>query len=420
VINHSAARTVEVSRGCAGQNAEVEQAVDRSRHYVYEVWMGCGGIGFARSPDGGLHFDAPVMVPHSVNSSGKGWDPAISVGPSGTVYVAFMLTHSGYTFPVVAASFDHGITFPQVASLIPPVRKNWGDREFIAVAPDGTLYLTWDYGPSAKVVTYICTPGGSCAFATGDLNVVIQKSTDGGRSWGPIVPVSPGFPASGGDSGPIVVQPDGGIDVLYQGYQITNSTTYTMNPAHTYFTSSTDRGATWSAPVLVGADHPGLTMSLAEWWIDGAVGIDAAGNLYATWDTQTGASDVGWISFSTDHGKHWSDMIRATPDHDNATHIVQVIGASAGVAYVGWLSNNSPQGWAQYLRVFSVSKGWLTEPFVVSDNLFGDPAVWPGDTFGISALSADQPVVSWGSAARSSDHKPRSQIYATTLRFVIG
>ena len=156
---------------------------------------------------------------------------------------------------------------------MPPIRKNWGDRDFIAVAPDGAVYVTWDYGPSAAAVTYICSPAGSCAFATGDLNVVIQKSTDGGKTWGPIIPVSPGFPASGGDSAPLVIEPDGRIDLEYQGYHITNDVTYTMTPAHSYFTSSDDGGKTWSAPVQVGADR--LTMSKAEWWIDGAIGIDA-------------------------------------------------------------------------------------------------------------------------------------------------
>ena len=414
--SHTSRPIANVSSACAGQNAEVEQAVDAVRHYVYEAWMGCQGIGFARSTDGGLHFGSPISVPGSADSNGLGWDPAITVGPGGTVYVAFMFSQGPYTFPVVAASFDRGMTFPQVASLVPPVQGNWGDREFIAAAPDGTLYVTWDYGPSAAVVTYICTPGGSCAFATGDLNVVIQKSTDGGRTWGPIVPVSPGFPASGGDSAPLVVEPDGRIDVLYQGYRITNPTTYTMTPAHSYFTSSMDRGETWSSPVLVGAERPGLTMSLAEWWIDGSIGIDAAGNLYATWDTQTGGTDVGWMAFSTDHGKHWSDMIRVTPDHDNATHIVQVVGASAGLAYVGWLTDSPSRGWAQYVRVFSLSEGWLTSPVLVSKGLYGDPTVWPGDTFGISMLAANQPVISWGSAVRS----PNSEIYAAALTFAIG
>lgn len=34
---------LEISRGCTGQNAEAEEAVDHS--YVYETWIGCGGIG---------------------------------------------------------------------------------------------------------------------------------------------------------------------------------------------------------------------------------------------------------------------------------------------------------------------------------------------------------------------------------------
>src|SRR5262249_2832782 len=147
---------------------------------------------------------------------------------------------------------DHGRTFPGIRRLVPRKRHNWGDRDFIAVAPDGTVYLTWDYGPSANKVTFICSNGGSCAFATGDLNVVLQKSTDGGRNWSRIIHVSPGFPASGGDSAPLLVQPGGRVDVLYQGYHITNRTTYTMTPAHTYFTASTDHGATWSPPVRVG------------------------------------------------------------------------------------------------------------------------------------------------------------------------
>src|SRR6266699_4751852 len=51
---------------CAGQNAEVEQAADRTLGYVYETWMGCQGIAFARSTDGGHSFGAPISVPGSV------------------------------------------------------------------------------------------------------------------------------------------------------------------------------------------------------------------------------------------------------------------------------------------------------------------------------------------------------------------
>src|SRR6185437_7433097 len=144
------------------------------------------------------------------------WDPAVTVAPNGTVYAAFMIAKGSQWYPVVAASFDHGVTFPQVSSLVPPDAKNWGDRDFIAVGPDGTVYVTWDYGPERTSITYICASNGSCAFATGDLNVVMQKSSDGGKTWSKMSYVSPGFPASGGDSAPLVVERGGRIDVLYQ------------------------------------------------------------------------------------------------------------------------------------------------------------------------------------------------------------
>jgi hypothetical protein len=154
-ITYGVGQIADVSRACTDQNAEVEQATDASGRYVYELWMGCKGIGFARSTDGGHHFGPPISVPGSVASS---WDPALAVAADGTVYASFMITREGYTFPVVSASFNHGVSFPQVTSLVPPIRRNWGDRDFIAIAPDGAVYVTWDYGPIAAAVTYICIP----------------------------------------------------------------------------------------------------------------------------------------------------------------------------------------------------------------------------------------------------------------------
>ena len=413
-------RIRDLSSALPGQNAEVEEAADPRTGFVYAEWIAANGIGFARSTDGGYRFSRPVLLPRSRG----GWDPAVAVAPNGAVYAAFMNSTKQHSFPVVAASFDHGRTFPQVSSLVPRQRGNWGDRDFIAVAPDGTLYLTWDYGPSAKKVTYLCTKGGSCAFATGDLNVVLQRSADGGKTWGPIRHISPGFPASGGDSAPLLVEPSGRIDLEYQGYDIYNRTTYAMKPAHTYFTSSADGGTTWSAPVRVGPAR--LTMSLAEWWIDGAIGADAAGNLYITWDSQSGHHDTGWLSYSTDHGRTWSPLIRVTPDTGNATHIVQVAGGRPGTVYVGWLADSSPHGYALYLRVFSIGRGWESAPVRVSRR-FGRTAVWPGDTFGIAVLppagrgwaaarggGAQRVSLTWGSAVPPSKD---SQIYGAVVTF---
>jgi hypothetical protein len=400
----------DVSSSCAGQNAEVEQAV-APPHYVYEAWIGCGGEGFARSVDGGAHFSAPITLPDSSQSD----DPAVAVAPDGTLYVSYLRYFNNYAYPVVATSFDHGATFTQVSSLIPHVAGNWGDRDFIAAGRHGTVYVTWDYGPSIADVNIVCSPTGSCAYANVDATAFIQKSTDYGKTWGPLTQMQPGFPAGGGYDASIVVQPNGVVDALMWGHHL-DPGTFAVHPGHEYFTSSADGGRTWSPAVEVGASAGSI--AILTWWIDGNLSTDRAGNLYATWDTQTSSGDIGWLSYSTDHGRRWSAPIRVTADQDNAVHIVESAGAGPGVAEIAWLADNSPQGYALYLRPFSIKDGWLAPVTQVSSQ-YGDPTIWPGDTFGISVPrdwngpgAPDHVALSWGSAVGGSQN---SQIYATVV-----
>ena len=108
--------------------------------------------------------------------------------------------------------------------------------------------------------------------------------------------------------------------------------------------------------------------------------------------------------------------MRVTPDVGQAAHIMEVAGGGSGIAYVTYLTNNSTRGWSLYLRAFSVTKGFLTGPILVSSNVLGAPAVWPGDTTGISTLSPTEVVVSWGSAVPIGG-QPKSQIFAAVLDF---
>ncbi len=397
-----------VSRSCRRQNAEVEAASDRSGGYVYELWIGCGGIGYARSTDRGRHFSRPVAVPGSGKQT---WDPTLAVAPDGTVYAAFMVARDHRWFPIVDASFNHGRTFTQTTKLVPAPAHNWGDRPFVAAGPGGNVYLSWDYGPSRKLVKTICPKHGSCGYGNGDLNVVVQRSTDHGRKFGPKIHIGHGFPASGGDSAPMVVEPNGRVDMLYQGYRITNRKTYALAPGYEYFTSSTDGGRHWSKPVKLGA-HAG-TMSLSEWWIDGDIGVDAGGNLYATWDTQSKSHDIGWLSVSRDHGARWSQPIQAPLDRHKGPHIVEVIGGRAGTAYVGWLTDANQPGYALELRTYSLAKGWVSRPHQIS-KAYGNRKIWPGDTFGIASLAPGHLVLSWGGATPAFGGKT-SEIFAAPV-----
>jgi hypothetical protein len=405
----AAAPIVEVSGNCGGQNAEVEEAT-AAPDLIYQVWIGCGGIGFARSTDGGASYSAAVEMP----GSGGGWDPAIAVGPTGNVYVSYMLSSGGFDYPVVSASFDQGATFPQTTALRPPASGNWGDRDFIAVGPDGTIYVTWDYGPDASKVKLLCSSGGSCAYSTGDLNAVVQKSTDGGLSFGPITPIGPGYPIMGGYSAPVLVAPGGQVDALYWGHQ-TDPNTYALSPGYEYFTDSTDGGNTWSsAPQQL---DPSLgSIALPTWWIDGDLAIDSGGTLYATWDTQTSAGDIGYLTYSTDGGTTWSAPVRVTPDTDNAMHNLEVTGGGPGTAYVAWQTSAPSQGYATYLQTFSTATGLAGTPAQIS-TAYGNPSVWPGDTFGLATLSGNQIALSWGSANGTSS---TSEIYATVVPATAG
>ena len=404
----SVSPVTEVSKGCAGRNAEVVTATGAPQ-YVYDLWIGCGGIGFARSTDGGLHFGTPMTAP---GSRGRSWDPAIAVAPDGTVYIAFMHKATGHMYPVVDASPDHGASFPQVSPLLPAKSGNWGDRDFIAVSSTGTVYVTWDYGPSAALVTFICAPNGSCAFKTGDVNTVIQRSADGGKTWGPIIPVDPNFPRGGGYSAPVLVEPDGQVDLLTWGHFVGPAPSWALHPGHEFFASSAN-GTTWPTPrTEVGASAGSI--ALPTWWIDGDVSRDQGGTLYATWDTQTSAGDIGWLSFSTDDGKSWSAPVRVTPDTGKAVHIVEVLGGPAGVAYVAWQTDAPAGGYATYLRPYSPGKGW-TGPRANVSSKFGNPRIWPGDTFGLAPLPggpATRLALSWGSAVSGNSN---SEIYAAVV-----
>ncbi len=398
-----------VSPGCPG-TGDISEAVDRTRHYVYQEFEGCdhgNGVGFARSTNGGDSYLPALALP----GSDGGWDPWVAVAPNGTLYAGFMNTIDTRTYPVIDVSFDYGSTFQVEQSLRPAKGRNWGDADYLAMGANGTLYVAWDYGPSNSAVKSRCSPTGSCWATNGDLNVVVQSSTDDAKTFTPMVAVNPNYPDGGADEGDVTVAPDGAIDVLYQGYEVVNTRTLRLADGHEYFTSSADGGKTWSAPVEVGAGAGEITIN--EWWNDGSIATDPSGDLYATWDTQANIgsrkTDTGWVSFSSDGGTGWSAPVETTPDQENVPHITEAAGAGPGEAYVAWLSSTDPLGYALYLRTFSVSAnggtgGWLSDAVRISRQ-FGDPTVFPGDTFGITTFSPTALVISWGSAVPGSRHK---------------
>lgn len=409
------AKVMQVSH-CGPSNAEVVQAVDG--RYVYELWIGCNrGIGFARSVDGGKSFGPSQVVRGSHRKGLHTWDPAITVAADGTVYVVYMVGPaegtsgaSGPMQPTVAVSHDHGRSFGGVSTLpVPPTKSplgNFGDRPFIAVGPNGAVYVTWDYGPRREQVKVVCPPRSSCYFNGGDFNAVFQRSSDGGKTWTKLVPISPGYPLGGVYSAPIVAQRNGTLDVLYWQHP-TDPKTLRVSPGREYFTRSTDGGSSWSQPVLIG--QRAGTIGVKEWWIDGNLAVDRAGTLYASWDTQQRGHDTGWLSWSTNGGKHWSSPVRVASSRTE--HLTQVAPVGRRNVYVGWQTVVRGKGYATFLRRYALGRGWTGRAKKVSP-AYGNVAIWPGDTFGLSTRSG-RALVSWGSAVKN---RPVSDIWFATAK----
>jgi BNR repeat-like domain len=266
--------------------------------------------------------------------------------------------------------------------------------------------VTWDYGPRRDQIRIVCPPTSSCYFNGGDFNAVLQKSSDGGKTWTAVAPISPGFPLGGVYSAPIVAEPDGTLDVLYWQHS-TNPKTLVVSPGRQYFTSSQDGGNTWSPRVVVGAQAG--TMGLEDWWIDGSLAVDPAGILYATWDTQQGARDTAWLAWSRDGGKHWSSPLKVASSRSG--HLSEVAAAGRRNVYVGWQTIVPGKGYGTFLRRFSLGKGW-TGPARRVSPAFGNPKVWPGDTFGLSTRNGTA-FLSWGSAIKG---RRTSDIYFATAK----
>jgi hypothetical protein len=205
-------------------------------------------------------------------------------------------------------------------------------------------------------------------------------------------------------SAPIVAEPNGNLDVLYWQHP-TNPKTLTVSRGRQYFTRSTDGGATWSKPVAIGA-RAGTT-ALREWWIDGTLAADPAGNLYASWDTQRRSHDTGWLSWSTSGGRRWSAPRRVASSRSE--HLMGLAAAGRRDIYVGWQTPVHGKGYATFLRRFSLGKGWTGPARKVSRG-YGKATVWPGDTFGLSTRGGSA-VLSWGSAIRGRS----SEIYSATV-----
>ncbi|MDQ6740547.1 MAG: exo-alpha-sialidase, partial [Actinomycetota bacterium] len=241
---------------------------------------------------------------------------AVDARPSsplaGSLYVAWRYFTTGPLGIRLRYSRDAGRTWSQDV-LVSDVGNEAGEQPSIQVAGDGSIYT---------------------AFGANDTNLYLDRSTDGGVTWGtdqaitggPITPIG-GLDAEGhellllGDSNGdgVVINNDPSIAVAASdprtvyavwndGRWETDFTIYghTGRHADVAFSRSTDAGVTWSAPIRLNDDPQGN--GIDQWAPNIATGPD--GRVGVTWNDRRDDPNhvlyARYYSESTDGGLTWS------------------------------------------------------------------------------------------------------------------
>jgi len=273
------------------------------KNNVYAAWTkftlsGSDQILFARSTDGGKTWSNPLPISPGYNNNHVGGrqGAVIRVGPTGTVYVAWLDTVNKQAVERLSISADGGKTFPRQNITVAPVTDDFVNpapgssfrqdaRTFplMAVAPDGTLYVAWANRTGDP--------------ANGHAVVMVAKSTDGGLTWSTPV-VAGNVRGRSAFFASITVAPDGTVDAVFQALTDVPAGT-APGPGvvsyDSYLTQSADNGATWSSPVkisTVSSDPDGSsTNSLAAQFLgDYITAVADSSHVYAVWTDSRNAS----------------------------------------------------------------------------------------------------------------------------------
>ncbi len=251
---------------------------------VYAAWLqnGKSDTVVAKSTDFGATWSVVIA-----DSTKAGTDKPILAVRGQDVYVGF--NHAQTV--LVASSHDGGATFTS-AKVNPNGKLGWSLAGGGTVTPNGDVYFSWD-GYEQN--------GG----AKGPVNLFISKSADGGRTWTNTVIDVSGAPPDCSDFlcgwaylGAQIVMTSDAAGTLYA---LWNAGAEDRGPERIYFARSADGGATWS---------PRAEVSLAPAEVNHAfpaIAAGAAGDVRISWmDARASGLWNTYYRSSTDRGASWS------------------------------------------------------------------------------------------------------------------
>ena len=338
-------------------------AADPSSDYVYQLTTRYSGVKACK----GCPF--PVMIFRSSSDGGASWnpdqflavtkkaqnDPQIEVANDGAIYVLWLDSYNpGVKF---TKSTDRGVTWSTPYQFTGKGKKpGWSDRPILAISQDGNdVYAAFNSSDSyvasshdsgetwsANVKTSDDTrywfhsagavaPDGTVYFATadysqdytGDTNIGIIKSTNGGASWQTVrVDTSREMAdcswAEGcyfgffGPSAGIAVDSTGRVVIAY------NAGNSAGGAQRMYVRYSTDQGNTWSARQEV--SDPGANVNNG---FPALAAGNSASDFRLIWQDDRNGTTTSWNTWyrqSSNGGATWSAAVRLSDASSGAPY----------------------------------------------------------------------------------------------------
>lgn len=298
----------------------------------------------ASSRDGGAHWDAPRTVQSDSANGGSTSDHALHVASDGTLYLTWLAMTGKDSHTYVARSADRGLTWSAPAAI------DRGPscpccRTAVTSGPDGALYAAW-----RKIFPAPADGEGLPHGPPQVRDVVVARSGDGGRTWGAPVRVH-------ADAWRVDYCPDAGPSVRAGADGTVHVAWWTgkEGAAGVQYARSHDGGRTWGPPVPLGvgphsrAAHvqlavagAGDTAAVVAAWEDGTRAVAPVvvrvsrdgGRTFAPAEPLSVPGDqVGYPVVALQGGRvqvAWQQRSTAGASHDSAVHASFVAAAKAG------------------------------------------------------------------------------------------
>ncbi len=280
-------------------------------------------------------------------------DPWIAIGQDGIAYQSAIAFSGQANAPgssnavLVSRSPDGGRTWSSPSTLIRDGSDNFNDKESIAADPGtaGYAYVVWDrLSTSGHGPTYF------------------SRTTDGGSTWEPPRAIYDPGATSQTINNQTVVLTDGTLVTFFTRFDSAGGGNVTATLA---VIRSLDRGATWSAPVVVsavqsvGTRDPENGTFVRDGSNLGAIAAGPRNDLVSVWQDARfsgGARDGIALSRSTDGGLSWSAPVQINRDASVPAFLPSVTirgDGTIGVAYFDFRSNTAD-------RATLPTDGWIT------------------------------------------------------------